>query len=75
MILEQIIRELEFIYDGDVTADTSFTDDLGMDSLDMVELMSDIEERFDINTDDFERKPETVGELATMIEKLRGEES
>lgn len=74
MILDQLIRELEFIYGGGITADTSFTDDLGMDSLDMVNLMSDMEERFDINTDDFESKPETVGELAQMIEAMKGAE-
>mgnify|MGYP003613465692 CR=1 FL=1 len=52
MILDQLIRELQWIYGEDVTADT----------------------RFNINTDDFERKPETVGELATMISAMKGEE-
>ena len=74
MILDQLIRELEFIYGGDITADTSFTDDLNADSLEMMELMSDMEDRFNINTDDFDHKPETVGELAQMIEAMKGAE-
>lgn len=33
---------------GQVTRDASFVDDLGADSLDMVELMMDVEEEFGI---------------------------
>jgi acyl carrier protein len=67
-IFDQVKRELEFIYDSeDVTSKTNFVDDLGMDSLDMLELMSDMEEKFEINTDDFDEKPLTVGELVEEI--------
>lgn len=45
--------------------------DLGFDSLDRVELVMAIEEKFGITFPD-EIKVDTVDELVAMIEKLRG---
>ena len=67
-ILDQVKRELEFIYgDEEVSNTTNFTDDLGMDSLEMQELIIDLEDRFDCNIDEFNDVPATVGELIDEI--------
>ena len=63
-IFDQVKRELEFIYGAEeVTSNTNFTDDLEMDSLDMQELIIDLEDRYNVNVDEFNDKPLTVGEL------------
>ena len=63
-IFDQVKRELEFIYGAEeVTSNTNFSDDLDMDSLDMQELILDLEDRYSVNVDEFNDKPLTVGEL------------
>ena len=66
-ILDQVKRELEWVYGAEVSNITSFEDDLNMDSLDMVELIIDLEDRFEVNIDEFDKPPETVGELVDEI--------
>ena len=67
-IFDQVKRELEFIYGADeVSSNTNFTDDLDMDSLDMQELIIDLEDRYSVNIDEFNDKPLTVGELVEEI--------
>jgi acyl carrier protein len=52
-----------------ITADTSFVNDLGADSLDTVELVMELEEEFDINIpDDAAEKIQTVGQAVQYIE-------
>ena len=73
-IFDQVKRELEFIYGAEeVTSTTNFTDDLDMDSLDMQELIIDLEDRYKVNVDEFNDKPLTVGELVDEILKQGGE--
>ena len=73
-IFDQVKRELEFIYGAEeVTSNTNFTDDLDMDSLDMQELIIDLEDRFSVNVDEFNDKPLTVGELVDETYKQGGE--
>ena len=73
-IFDQVKRELEFIYGAEeVTSNTNFTDDLDMDSLDMQELIIDLEDRYSVNVDEFNDKPLTVGELVEEIYKQGGE--
>ena len=73
-IFDQVKRELEFIYGAEeVTSSTNFTDDLDMDSLDMQELILDLEDRFSVNIDDFTDKPLTVDELVDEIVRQGGE--
>ena len=63
-IFDQVKRELELIYGAEeVTSNTNFSDDLDMDSLDMQELIIDLEDRYNVNVDEFNDKPLTVGEL------------
>ena len=67
-IFDQVKRELEFIYGAEeVTSNTNFTDDLDMDSLDMQELIIDLEDRYNVNVDEFNDKPLTVGDLVEEI--------
>jgi acyl carrier protein len=49
-------------------ADVSFTRDLGMDSLDTVELVMELEEEFDVNIpDDEAEKIQTVGDAIRWV--------
>lgn len=65
-IFDQIKRVLEFICDADIKDSTDFADDLGMDSLDLVELMAEVEEKFDIKLNEG-HKASTVGELVNNV--------
>ena len=50
--VKQIIVEQLGVDEGEVTANASFVDDLGADSLDTVELVMAFEEAFDIEIPD-----------------------
>ena len=53
-----------------VTAETSFINDLGADSLDQVELVMEFEDEFDLNIPDEEaEKIQTVGDAIKYIEE------
>jgi len=53
-----------------VTRSTSFIEDIGADSLDIVELVMELEEEFDIQIPDTDaEKIKTVGEAIDYIEK------
>src|SRR6202043_2112279 len=53
-----------------VTRQTSFIDDVGADSLDIVELVMELEEEFEITIpDDQAEKIKTVGEAIDYIER------
>ena len=55
-----------------ITAETSFVNDLGADSLDTVELVMELEEEFDINIpDDAAEKIQKVGEAIDFISKAQ----
>ena len=51
-----------------ITVEATFGDDLGADSLDLVELVMALEEKFDIEVDEDELKEiKTVGEAFDLI--------
>jgi acyl carrier protein len=55
--------------ESEVTAEASFTNDLGADSLDTVELIMEFEKEFNIAIpDDQAEKIATVGDAVTYIE-------
>ncbi|MBX9583067.1 MAG: acyl carrier protein [Gemmataceae bacterium] len=57
-----------------VTRSTAFIEDIGADSLDIVELVMELEEEFDIQIpDDQAEKIKTVGEAVDYIEKAIAE--
>ena len=54
-----------------ITADTDIMDDLGADSLDLVELVMSLEEHYDIVlTDDNTANVRTVGQVVEMLENI-----
>ncbi|ODS29797.1 MAG: acyl carrier protein [Candidatus Scalindua rubra] len=53
-----------------VTLETSFVNDLGTDSLDIVELVMELEDEFDVNIPDEDtEKIQTVGDAVNYIKK------
>ncbi|HIS72518.1 MAG TPA: acyl carrier protein [Candidatus Scatomorpha pullicola] len=74
MIYEKI-RDLvakQFVVDAEgLSRDTSFTDDLNADSLDVVELSMTIEEMFDLGeiSEDDLKGISTIGDLVDYVEK------
>lgn len=53
-----------------VTNSTHFVNDLGADSLDLVELVMELEEEFDINIpDESAERTQTVGQVIEFVEK------
>ena len=74
MILEKLIKmvaEQFMISEDEITADTSFIDDLGADSLDVVELTMALEETFSLPDTPEEELTNirTVGDLAEYVSK------
>ena len=66
--LAEIVNEIAGIPVEDVQLDKSFTDDLDVDSLSMVEVVVAAEEKFDVKIPDDEVKNlKTVGDAVTYI--------
>jgi acyl carrier protein len=66
--VKQIIVEQLGVDEGEVTANASFVDDLGADSLDTVELVMAFEEAFDIEIpDEAAEKIRTVKDAVDYI--------
>jgi acyl carrier protein len=62
--------------DAPLTPDTRFVDDLGLDSLTVMELVAEVEDEFDINVP-LNLLPDifTVQQLADTIDRLRTEQN
>ena len=74
MVFEKIQALLAGQFDVDVdsiTADTDLVDDLGADSLDLVDMLMSLEDEFSIGEvpDEMVEKIRTVGQLVTYIEE------
>jgi acyl carrier protein len=68
--VKQIIIDQLGVEESEVTANASFVDDLGADSLDRVELIMAIEEAFDLEIpDDQAEQIKTVQDAVDYIEK------
>lgn len=68
--VKEIIVEQLGVDSDDVTLEAAFIDDLGADSLDIVELIMALEEEFDIEIPDEEaEKFPTVGNVVDYIKK------
>ena len=66
--LQQIIAEVLNIDPDSITEDSRFIDDLSADSLDIFEIITSIEEAFDITIDDSQAESiVTVGDAAEAI--------
>lgn len=72
MVLEKvkaILAEQFDVEEDTITMDTSVADDLGADSLDVVDLLMSIEDEFEIEIPDTEiENMKTVGDLVKYIE-------
>ena len=72
MVLEKvkaILSEQFDVEEDSITADTSIAEDLGADSLDVVDLLISLEDEFEIEIPDEEiENIKTVGELVKYIE-------
>jgi acyl carrier protein len=68
--VKQIIVEQLGVDEGEVTANASFVDDLGADSLDTVELVMAFEEAFDVEIPDEDaEKIRTVKDAVDYVGK------
>ena len=71
--LAEILEEIADVSPDDVTAEKSFTDDLDVDSLSMVEVVVAAEEKFGVKIPDEEVKNlATVGDAVAYIERAGG---
>ena len=67
--IKEIIAELLDVEDEKITPDARFREDLEADSLDLVELIMEFEERFGSEiSDEDAQKITTVGEAVSYIE-------
>ncbi len=73
MVLEKvksILAEQFDVEEDKITADTDLQEDLGADSLDVVDLLMSIEDEFEVEVPDEEiENIKTVGSLVDYIEK------
>jgi acyl carrier protein len=70
--LADIVNEVTGIPVDDVQLDKSFTDDLDVDSLSMVEVVVAAEEKFSVRIpDDAVKDLKTVGDAVSYIEKAQ----
>jgi acyl carrier protein len=68
--LAEIVEEVAGVSASDVTADKSFTDDLDIDSLSMVEIAVQAEDKFGVKIPDDElANLKTVGDAVGYIER------
>ncbi|MDD6351249.1 MAG: acyl carrier protein [Lachnospiraceae bacterium] len=70
--LKQIIADVLGVDPEEITEDTTFTDDLGADSLDLYQILLEVQDRLGIEID--ENKVQditTVGQALEMIEDAK----
>ena len=68
--VRDIIVEQLGVAPGEVVPEASLIDDLGADSLDIVELVMAIEEEFDLEiSDDDAERMQTIGDAITYVDE------
>ncbi len=68
--VRDIVVEQLGVSSDEVMPEASFIDDLGADSLDIVELVMAIEEEFDLEiSDDDAEKMQTIGDAITYVDE------
>ena len=72
--LQEIIADVLNVDPNEVTMETTFTDDLGADSLDVFQIIMGLEEEFDIEIPNEQaEKIVTVGDAVEAIKKKLAE--
>jgi acyl carrier protein len=75
-VVEVISKTLKGVDTSSVTMETKFEEDLGADSLDLVELIMELEEHYDVTIPDEDAQSiSSVGDVVAYIEKRQAEES
>lgn len=70
--LKEIIAEVLSVDQNEVTLETTFTDDLGADSLDVFQIIMGIEQEFELTVDTDEVESiKTVGDAVELIKAAR----
>ncbi|MBO6146787.1 MAG: acyl carrier protein [Lachnospiraceae bacterium] len=70
--LKEIIAEVLSVDQDEVTLETTFTDDLGADSLDVFQIIMGIEQEFELTVDTDEvENIKTVGDAVELIKAAR----
>lgn len=73
MVLEKVKAILSSQFDVEedsITADTNIADELGADSLDVVDMLMSLEDEFDVEIPDEEiERIQTVGDVVSYIEE------
>lgn len=71
--VKQILIDQLDVDEGAITLESSISDDLGADSLDIVDLVMSLEEEFDLEIPDEEIESiKTVGDIVRYIEAKNG---
>lgn len=69
-----VVEQLD-VDENDVTMESAIVDDLGADSLDVVDLVMSIEEEFDVEIPDEEvENIKTVGDIVKYVESASSED-
>ena len=63
-----VVEELD-VDEDQVTLDAKIKDDLEADSLDVFEIMNELEDKFDIELDDDNAKAETISDVVDLVAK------
>lgn len=72
--VNEILKEKSFC--DEIISDLKLREDLGLDSLNMVELMVEIEDKFNIEIEESDLDPaelQTVGQIYALLEKYTEE--
>ena len=66
--VKEVLTEQLGVEEGDITEEASFQEDLDADSLDLVELIMELEDQFGIKTSDEDaQKIQTVGQAVDYV--------
>ena len=72
--LKEVIAGVLNVDVNEITMDSTFTDDLGADSLDVFQIIMGIEDEFDVKIDaELAEKITTVGEAVELLKKAKNE--